>query len=152
MKTDQEPMPRVLSLSEASERLNMKRSNTSKFLARRRVEPAFSKAQGYFWWEADIDRVKAEREADKARMASDDKRRSAALKRGQPEPPPPELARLGATQRALLSELLRHPVTAEVDAERLALRRLRDRGLVEQMSGLSSYQLSVAGRRLAAFL
>jgi hypothetical protein len=39
---------------EAADLLHMKRSNVAKFLARRGVNPAFSKAQGYFWWESDI--------------------------------------------------------------------------------------------------
>lgn len=150
-----EGVPRVLSLSEAASRLNMKRSNVAKFLARRSVEPAFAKAQGYFWWEADIERVKAEREADKARMKADAKRRRAALKRTGEVPvtvPPPELARLGERQKLMLGELLRHPVAPGDDATRLALRRLRDRGLVEKVQGTGTYQLTTTGREAAVQL
>lgn len=156
MTTEPQTTPRVLSLSEAAERLRMKRSNTAKFLARRGIAPAFSKAQGYFWWEADIERVKAEREADKVRMAADERRRLAA-NRGRAElarrPVPPELARLGHTQRALLSELLRHPVHQETDATRLAIRRLHARGLVEGVDGANgTYQLTTSGRVAAGKL
>jgi hypothetical protein len=147
---------RVLSLSECAERLRMKRSNVAKFLARRGVEPAFPKAQGYFWWASDIERVKAEREADERRMTADEKRRHAALHgraEARAEPPPPELRRIGATQRAVLSELLRRPVRPETDAERLALRRLRERGLVESVPGERGvYQLNTVGRAAAVRL
>lgn len=129
-------VPRVLSLSEAADVLHMKRSNVAKFLARRGVVPAFTKAQGYFWWEADIQRVKAEREADTTKMAADAKRRHAAVHGGiERKVIPPELARLGATQRMLLTTMLRRPGVATSDAERLALRRLRERGLVEPVEG-----------------
>jgi hypothetical protein len=155
--TETTDTPRVLSLSESAERLNMKRSNVGKFLARRNVQPAFSKAQGYFYWEADIDRVKAEREADKERMAADAKRRRSALaghgKLQEVVSVPPELARLGATQRALLSELLRHPVKPETDAERLAMRRLRQRGFVSPVATAEdSFDLTVDGRTAAGHL
>jgi hypothetical protein len=144
--------PRVLSLSEAADRLHMKRSNVAKFLARRGVRPAFSKAQGYFWWESDIDRVKAEREADEARMAADEKRRQAAIHGGQHrEPVPSEISRLGRTQRDLLTTMLRRPVVASSDAERLALRRLVQRGLAERIDGEGgSHRLTDTARSLVA--
>lgn len=146
--------PRVLSLSEAADRLRMKRSNVAKFLGRRGVQPAFTKAQGYFWWEADIERVKAEREADTRRMAADEKRRRAAVEGGvKREPIPPELSRLGATQRNLLQTMLRRPCTAGSDAERLAIRRLRSRGLVEPVPGeRGAHQLTDTARGLVAQL
>lgn len=146
--------PRVLSLSEAADRLHMKRSNVAKFLARRGVTPAFSKAQGYFWWESDIVRVKEEREADEKRMAADEKRRRAAVEGGvKREPIPPELSRLGATQRDLLSTMLRRPYSPANDAERLALRRLASRGLAEPVPGeRGAHQLTATARGLAARL
>lgn len=153
--TAQEAPPRVLSLSEAAERLNMKRSNVAKFLARRNVQPAFAKAQGYFYWEDDIDRVKREREADTRRMAADNKRRRAALGSGEirSEPVPPELSRLGATQRALLGELLRRPVRPDTDAKRLALRRLAERGLAGPMPDTpGTYLITPTGRSAAGRL
>jgi hypothetical protein len=146
--------PRVLSLSEAADLLRMKRSNVAKFLARRGVNPAFTKAQGYFWWEADILRVKEEREADTERMAADEKRRRAAVEGGiHREPVPPEIARLGRTQRDLLQSMLRRPTTAASDKERLALRRLVSRGLVEPVPGERGvHQLTSTARALAAQL
>jgi hypothetical protein len=148
-------LPRVLSLSEAAERLNMKRSNVAKFLARRGINPAFAKAQGYFWWEADIDRAKREREADRQRMAADAKRRRAAIHGAEHtrEPVPPEIARLGATQRRILKDMLRRPVHEQTDSTRLALRRLRERGLVEPIPGTRThYQLTQVGRAAAGRL
>lgn len=152
--TKAQEMPRVLSLSEAAERLRMKRPNVAKFLSRRGVEPAFTKAQGYFWWEADIDRVKAEREADAVRMAADAKRRLAAIHGGvQREPVPPELARLGATQRELLTTMLRRPGTVTDESSRAALRRLRERGLVEPVRGENgTFQLTAKARPLVSQL
>jgi hypothetical protein len=143
---------RVLSLSESAERLRMKRPNVAKFLARRGVEPAFSKAQGYFWWEDEIERVKAEREADATRMAADERRRRSALaRRGEAghETPPPELPRLGATQRGVLVEMLRRPVEP-TDEVRFALRRLAQRGLAERVPGERLFTLTGEGRRVAA--
>lgn len=150
-----EPKPRVLSLSEVAERLNMKRPNVAKFLARRGVSPAFEKAQGYFWWEADIERVKAEREADERRMAADAKRRESAVRgrRVERDPVPPELARLGSTQKRLLGELLRRPVKPEVESDRFALRRLRGRGLVVTLDDApGTFALTDEGRSLAGQL
>lgn len=150
---EQEPA-RVLSLSEAADRLHMKRSNVAKFLARRGVKPAFSKAQGYFWLESDIAHVKREREADKERMAADEKRRRAAIEGGQRrEPVPPEISRLGRTQRDLLLAMLRRPVTPDNDAERLAMRRLVQRGLAERIDGEGgAHQPTNTARTLAAQL
>lgn len=148
-----EETPRVLSLSEAADRLRMKRSNVAKFLARREVQPAFSKAQGYFWWEADIERVKAEREADEKRMAADERRRRAAVEGGvQREPVPQEIARLGSTQRDLLLTMLRRPYATNGDAERLAMRRLVSRGLAEPVPGERAFQLTARARPLVGQL
>lgn len=147
---------KVLSLSEAAAVLGMKRPNVAKFLARRGVEPAFPKAQGYFWWEDDILRVKAEREADSARMAVDERRRRSALHgRPEEEPPPPELAHLGRTQREVLSELVLHPIPRPQDARRFALLRLVRRGLAEERDaggGGSVFVLTEAGLALAGRL
>jgi hypothetical protein len=145
---------RVVSLSEAADLLSMKRSNTAKFLARRGVEPAFPKAQGYFWWLADVERAKAEREQNKARMAADAQRRDSALngRPPDPDPPPPELARLGSAQRDLALVLLRHPVEYPKDARRFALRRLRQRGLVEPVPGASTWQATARLREIASWL
>jgi len=145
---------RVVSLSEAADLLRMKRPNVAKFLARRGVEYAFPKAQGYFWWESDILRVKAEREADKARMAADEQRRSSALHGRPPEPErrPPELAHLGETQRELALVLLRHPVPYPKDSRRFALRRLRQRGLVEEVPAESVWQATPRLREIASWL
>jgi hypothetical protein len=148
---------RVLSLSEAADLLHMKRSNTGKFLRRRGVEPAFPKAQGYFYWAADIERVKAEREANEERMAADARRRESALNRTRGEvntgPPPPEVERLGPAQRAVLSELVRKPlpVTGE---NRFTIHRLRQRGLVDYVPGATprTAQLTAEGGRLAGWL
>lgn len=145
---------RVVSLSEAAERLRMKRPNVAKFLGRRGIEPAFPKAQGYFWWEADIERARREREADKARMAADARRRESALNGPpeRPESPPPEVARLGRTELLVLGELLRHPMPYPKDSRRFALRRLRRRGLVAQVPDESTWQLSARGRELASWI
>jgi hypothetical protein len=146
---------RVLSLSEAADVLRMKRSNTAKFLARRGIEPAFPKAQGYFWWEVDVERARDEREADKARMAADARRRDSAIHGRPPQepPPPPELARLGAAQREILSELVRHPIPNPKDARRFALRRLAQRGLAERLPDDDGvYVLTKRGRGLAGHL
>lgn len=148
--------PRVLSLSEAAEVLHMKRPNVAKFLARRGVSPAIEKASGYFWWEADILRVKAEREADERRMGSDRRRRASALARAAGgeagrEMPPPEIPRLGRTQRDLLTSMLRRPVVPTVDGpERFALRRLAQRGLATPIEGERGFTLTDEGRRVAA--
>lgn len=147
--------PRVLSLSEVADRLNMKRPNVAKFLARREVEPAFSKAQGYFWWESDIERVRLEREADATKMDADCRRRESALGgRAEPVAPlPPELARLGESQKRLAAELLRRPVRPAIEADRFALRRLRGRGLAERVEGEPGLWTATALlRRLAEFL
>jgi hypothetical protein len=145
---------RVVSLSEAAELLRMKRPNVAKFLARRGVEPAFAKAQGYFWWLADVERAKAEREADEERMAVDARRRETAIHGRPPEPPPPppELSRLGETQRELALILLRHPVPYPKDARRFALRRLRQRGLAVQVPGEETWQATPRLREIAGWL
>lgn len=144
-------LPRVLSLSEAAERLNMKPPNVAKFLARREVKPALAKAQGYFWLESDIERVKGEREADEARMAADERRRRAALEGAAPREPREPKPRVGGHQADLLTTLLSKPVTPGSNAERLALRRLRLRGLVEAADD-GAFQLTDAGRELAGRL
>lgn len=149
--------PRLLSLSEVADVLHMKRPNVAKFLARRGVQPAYAKAQGYFWNADDIERVKAEREQDEARMAADRKRRASAVARQagevESEPPPPELARLGPTQRRLLGELARRPVKPEVEADRFALRRLRQRGLARDVADAAgTFALTDDGARLAGLL
>jgi predicted DNA-binding transcriptional regulator AlpA len=147
---------RVLSLSEVAERLRMKRPNVAKFLARRGVEPAFPKAQGYFWWESDVERVKAEREADPDRMAADARRRRTAVARAGGEadqeetPPEVDVNRLGITQQLLLQEMLRRPVPPDGNTARSALRRLALRGLAERVPGERVYQLTPLGRRAAA--
>lgn len=150
MSAGVQELPRVLSLSEAAERLGMKPPNVAKFLARRNVAPAFAKGQGYFWREEDIDRVKAEREADEARMAADEKRRRAALEGAQPREPRERKPRVGGHQAELLNQLLRRPMAPGSNAERLALRRLRLRGLVKAEDGM--FQLTDAGRELAGQL
>lgn len=140
-----EALPRVLSLTEAAARLKMKPPNVAKFLARRGVKPVLSKAQGYFWSEDDIERVKAAREQDTARMASDRRRRRGALQGHA-------ASRLGQHQLALLPRLLRTPLTPATEAERHALRRLRERGLVKAVRQGRAYELTPAGRELAVDL
>lgn len=145
---------RVVSLSEAANLLHMKRPNVAKFLARRGIEPAFPKAQGYFWWLADVERAKAEREADEEKMRADRQRRESALN-GRPEPAPsrpPELAHLGKAQRDLALVLLRHPIPYPKDASRFALRRLRQRGLVEPVPGETTWQATARLREIAGWL
>lgn len=147
---------RPLSLSEVAEILHMKRPNVAKFLARRGVEPAFAKAQGFFWWESDILKVKAEREADEERMAADAQRRRSAQARVRgevpAEPPRPEV-RLGERQTAVMLQLLRRPV-APTDEVRFSLLRLAKRGLVErfEVDGVRRYRLTDEGRRVAGSL
>jgi hypothetical protein len=167
---------RLLSLSEVAAILKMKRPNTAKFLVRRGIKPAMEKASGYFWWEADILRVKKEREADTERMASDAKRRAAALRRingeaatesqhqemvdaltavdGRAADAAAKPVRLGKTQKAVLLELLRHPITDPDDSQRLALRRLKPLGYVESMDDATGkkkvWVLTDEGRREAA--
>lgn len=151
MSAGVQELPRVLSLSEAAERLNMKPPNVAKFLARRGVEPAFAKAQGYFWNEADIDRVKGEREADEARMAADERRRQAALEGAAPREEREPKPRVGGHQAELLTTLMSKPIAPSSNAERLALRRLRLRGLVTAEPN-GPFQLTDAGRELAGRL
>jgi hypothetical protein len=149
---------RVLSLAEVADRLDMKRPNVAKFLARHGIEPAFAKASGYLWFEEDIERIKAQREADAERLAADQRRREAALRRNQntvePAPVPPAAAiRLGRTQREVLERLAQRPVRAENDAVRLAMRRLRERHLVAAVPGERGlYALTDEGRSAAAAL
>lgn len=152
--TSSEPMPRVLTLSEVAERLNMKRSNVAKFLARRGIQPSLAKASGYLWREDLIDAVKADREADEARMAADARRREGALHGAAvPSRQPPELQRLGSTQRELLARLCERPVRPISNSDRLALRRLRERGLVALVPGERGiYQLTPEGGRTAGLL
>lgn len=150
-------VPRVLSLAEVADRLDMKRPNVAKFLARHNVAPAYKKASGYFWHEADIERIKAQREADTERMAADARRREAALRRNHNEvvtPVPPAAAlRLGRTQREVMERLAQRPIRAENDAVRLALRRLRERHLVESVAGERGlYALTDEGRSAVAGL
>lgn len=147
--------PRVLSLAEVAERLNMKRPNVAKYLARHGIRPAFAKASGYLWHEADIERIKAQREADEAKLAADERRREAALRNsdGTAAPVPPQAAlRLGRTQREVMERLAQRPVRPENDAVRLALRRLRERDLVEAAGERGLYQLTDEGRDVAAAL
>jgi hypothetical protein len=146
---------RVLSLSEVADLMDMKRPNVAKFLARKGVRPKFAKAQGYFWDAAEIERIKAEREADADLMAANERRRAAALgldapPREEPEPArPPEAARLGPKQRELLLEMEQRPGIPVSDQRRLVLRRLRLRGLVEPVPGEAKlYQLTDVGRRV----
>jgi hypothetical protein len=146
---------RVLSLSESADILNMKRSNTAKFLARRNVRPKFQKAQGSFWLEADILRVKAEREADPDRMAADERRRRAALRRAGQDPDWVTLpVRVGRTQREVLAGLLRRPlvVVSAPEADRMAARRLMSRGFVEAVPEEGVVVLTDAGREIARLL
>lgn len=148
------PAPRVMSLSEVADLMDMKRPNVAKFLARRGVRPMFAKAQGYFWDAAEVERVKAEREADDDLMAANERRRAAALGLEMPPRPEepqrmPEAARLGPRQRELLQEMEQRPGTPVDDAQRLVLRRLRLRGLVEPVPGERKlYQLTDLGRRV----
>lgn len=148
---------RVLSLAEVAERLDMKRPNVAKYLARHGIEPAFAKASGYLWHEADIERIKAEREANAEKLAADQRRREGALRNvdgNNAAPVPPAAAlRLGRTQREVLARLAERPVRAENDAVRLALRRLRERGLVSAVPGERGlYGLTDEGRSAASAL
>lgn len=141
---------RVVSLSEIATLLGMKRSNVAKFLARRGIAPAIEKAQGYFWWADEIEKVKAEREADTAKLEADRKRRATALRGRAPEPEvlPPALKRMGARERSMLAELMLRPVTPRSDASRrAALRRLSDRGLCQVIPGSTpiTYALTSKG-------
>jgi hypothetical protein len=150
---------RVLSLSEIADLMDMKRPNVAKWLARKGIQPKFAKAQGYFWDADEVERAKAEREADEELMAVNARRRAAAL--GNPLPPPerpvsttpPEAARLGPRQKELLLEMEQRPGVPVDDARRLVLRRLRLRGLVEAVPGERKlYQLTDAGRRAVEVL
>jgi hypothetical protein len=151
--TDTVSPPRVLTLAEVATRLNMSRSNVAKFLARRDVSPWLKKAQGYFWREEDIERVKAEREADPERMAADERRRQAALRGPAPKPERLPVPRLGPTQKAVLKAMRERPGSSgDGDATRMALMRMRERGLVEAVEGerglysLTPLGLEVAGK------
>lgn len=148
-----DPAPRVLSLAEVAERLDMKRPNVAKYLARHGITPAFAKASGYLWHEADIERIKAQREADEAKLAADQRRREGALRNNTATVPPQASLRLGRTQREVLERLAQRPVRPENDAVRLAMRRLRERHLVEGAPGERGlYQLTTEGRAAAAAL
>lgn len=145
---------RVVSLSEAAAILGMKRPNTAKFLARRKIRPAFPKAQGYFYWLSEIEEAKRQRDADKAKLEADARRRSSALHGPPPAPvaPPPEVARMGDRQREVARVLLRHPIPYPKDPSRFALRRLRLRGLAEQVPGEDAWQATDRLRELAEWL
>jgi hypothetical protein len=142
-----------LSLSQCAEILHMKRPNVAKFLARRGIEPAVAKAQGYFWWSGDVERVKSEREADDRRMDADRRRRETALARrhGEPVEPMPEIVRLGGTQRTLMEEMLRRPVH-QTDTTRFALLRLRKRGYCDRIGEDGTWALTAQGREVAGNL
>src|SRR4051812_5021381 len=101
-------LPEVLSLSQVADRLSMKRSNVTKFLTRRGIRPAIKKAAGYFWRAEEIERVKAEREADTRQMEADRRRRESALNPAarEEEPKVPGGERLGDRQKAVLRALL----------------------------------------------
>jgi hypothetical protein len=152
--TTPEPPERVLSLSEVADLMDMKRPNVAKYLARKGIRPKFAKAQGYLWSAAEVERAKAEREADESLMAANERRRASALgmPTPAPEPPirrPPEAARLGPKQRELLVEMEQRPGIPVSDARRLVLRRLRLRGLVEMVPGERRlFQLTETGRRV----
>jgi hypothetical protein len=147
---------RLLSLSEIATVLHQKKSNVAKFLARRNVDPAMKKAAGYWWWQSDILRVKAERDANTAQMASNERRRQSAVKGEQQNGGlPAKYWRLGAAQRKQLVELLVHPVSPKIESHRLALRRLEPWGLVESeqdVDRVTWYSLTDEGRRVAALL
>jgi hypothetical protein len=154
-----EPPERVLSLSEVAELMDMKRPNVAKYLARKGIRPKFVKAQGYLWDAAQIERLKAEREADAELMAANERRRASALGLAPPprdEPGParlPEAARLGPRQKELLLWLESRPAAPVDDKRRLVLRRLRLRGLVEPVPGERKlYQLTELGMRIAGEL
>jgi|SRR5262245_35851721 len=157
--TYEEAPERLLSLSEVADYMDMKRPNVAKFLTRRGVRPAYVKAQGYFWHEADIRRVKEEREAEPGLMEANERRRASALGLEAPPRPAaeprrmPEAARLGPKQRELLAEMEQRPGIPVDDARRLVLRRLRLRGLVEAVPGEAKlYQLTDLGRRVVEAL
>ena len=146
--------PRVLSLSEVAERLSMKRPNVAKHLTRHGIAPAFAKAQGYFWWEADIEKHRKEREANKKKMAADAARRRSALRnRGLAENGAGP--NLGPTERELLAALRQRPMQPDNDRVRSGLRRLRLRGYVSRVPGMAAehwYELTPEGRTVAGRL
>ena len=147
--TDTSNRPRLLNLVEVGERLNMKKSNVAKFLARRGIEPSYTKAQGNLWREDVIEAVKAEREADAERMAADEKRRTAALRNvngsATVEAEESSTIRLGPTEREVLELLLERPQLT-TNRHRNAARRLRLRGLVERVAGeQQTYRLTGRG-------
>ena len=147
----------VLSLSQIGDRLAMKRSNVAKFLARRGILPAFPKAQGYFWWESDIEAVRKEREADEEKMSADEKRRRAALARvdGKPRRDAKLPKGIGPTQATLLRELMARPRVPATRAEGEAFRRLKARGLANFIldgDGRRVWRLTPAGFRVASRL
>lgn len=135
-------MPRVLSLTESAARLRMKPSNVAKYLARHGVQPYIVKAQGYFWREEDIEAMVAQRDATEP---DTERKRRAARDGGQPRPQGTPRVRLGPHQRDLMLTMLRRPQTVTDNATRLALRRLRMRGLVEQTEP-QVFTLTDAGR------
>jgi hypothetical protein len=147
---------KLLSLSEIATVMRMKKANVARYLARHGIDPAMAKAAGYWWWESDILRVKAEREADTKQMASNERRRESAVKGEQQNGGlPAKYWRLGAAQRKQLVELLRRPVSPTIEAHRLALRRLEPWGLVESEQDVDKvtwYSLTDEGRKVAALL
>lgn len=157
LSTGEEELPELLSLSAVAKRLQMKPSNVAKFLARRGIKPDYKKAQGHLWREDKIEAVKAEREADAAKMEADRKRREAALARSRGSAAPPAATtpalKLGTRQQLLLAILVRHPVRADNEATRSALRRLRERALVEPIPGdPQTWQLTDRGWEAAGLL
>lgn len=156
MTSQQADPPEVLSLSQVADRLGMKRPNVSKFLTRRGVRPYLKKASGYFWRADEIDRVKAEREADERQMAADRQRRDSALRRSGREPEPtvhPGAERLGDRQKAVLRALASRPLKSDGEAMRAAFRRLSERGLVEPVRGEQGvFALTSKGQEVAASL
>lgn len=139
--------PKMLTLREAADVLGMKRPNVRDFLSRRGIEPAMETGYGPLWAEADVLRAKNDRAADEARLSADAQRRRSALRRRNGA----AALRLGARQKDLLSHMeLVGPWRARSDAERLALRRLNDRGLVARTD--DGWILTDAGREVVNVL
>ena len=130
MSTD---APNRLTLVQAADRLNMKKSNVRKFLVRHGVEPLEAKAQGHWWDGAQIDALARRRAEDKDARAADEKRRASALALAeQRRAIRSAIEGLGPREREVL-DWARNGQQLPDKKSMEAARRLRKKGLLEPM-------------------
>ncbi len=147
----------VVGVSEAATILvGMQRSNVANFLDRRITPYAVRPdGRGKLWRREDVERVKAEYDADEAKVAADNRRRASA--RGEPSPPRPApeprepRVVIGPRQRLAMELMVDGPLVpteyVEADQLRTAIWRLAERGFVRVVEDSPrSYALTEEGR------